>query len=211
MRQLTTMTSPTQDAKRSAPAVARNRDPILTVLKRTLPDAGLVIEVASGTGEHAAHFAPALPGLVWQPTDVDPTALPGIDAWAAETGAPNLRPALALDVMAEQPWPVERADAVVCINMIHIAPPAATEGLLRGAAAVLPEGAPLYLYGPFKVGGFHTADSNMAFEAWLKEQHPEYGLRNLEDVAELAAALGFAEPETLQMPANNLSVVFRRR
>lgn len=210
MRQLTTMTSPTQDAKRSAPAVARNRDPILTVLQRVLPERGLVLEIASGTGEHAVHFAAGLPGLTWQPTDRGPEALASIDAWAAEAGAANLRPALVLDVTA-QPWPVEQADAVVCINMIHIAPPAATEGLLRGAAAVLPEGAPLYLYGPFKVGGFHTADSNMAFEAWLKEQDPDFGLRNLEDVAELAAMLGFGEPETVQMPANNLSVIFRRR
>lgn len=210
MRQLTTMTIPTQDAKRSAPAVARNRDPILTVLQRVLPERGLVLEIASGTGEHAVHFAGGLPGLTWQPTDRGPEALASIDAWAAEAGAANLRPALVLDVTA-QPWPVEQADAVVCINMIHIAPPAATEGLLRGAAAVLPEGAPLYLYGPFKVGGFHTADSNMAFEAWLKEQDPDYGLRNLEDVAELAAMLGFGEPETVQMPANNLSVIFRRR
>lgn len=209
MRQLTTMTSPTQDAKRSAPAVARNREPILTVLKRTLPESGLVLEIASGTGEHAAYFAPALPGLAWQPTDRDAAALPGIDAWGAEAGGGRPRPALRLDVV-EQPWPVDAADAVVCINMIHIAPPAATEGLLRGAAAVLPPGAPLYLYGPFKVGGFHTADSNMAFEAWLKEQNPDYGLRNLEEVAELAAMLGFSEPETVQMPANNLSVIFRR-
>lgn len=210
MRQLTTMTIPTQDAKRSAPAVARNRDPILTVLQRVLPERGLVLEIASGTGEHAVHFAAGLPGLTWQPTDRGPEALASIDAWAAEAGAANLRPACVLDVTA-QPWPVEQADAVVCINMIHIAPPAATEGLLRGAAAVLPEGAPLYLYGPFKVGGFHTADSNMAFEAWLKEQDPDYGLRNLEDVAELAAMLGFDAPETVQMPANNLSVIFRRR
>lgn len=210
MRHLTTMSSPTQDAKRSAPAVARNRDPILSVLRRVLPDRGLVLEIASGTGEHAAHFASALPSLDWQPTDRTPEALASIDAWAAETLAPGLWPAMLLDV-TDHPWPVDTAAAVVCINMIHIAPPAATDGLLRGASALLPAGAPLVLYGPFKVGGFHTADSNMAFEAWLKDQNPEFGVRDLDDVADLAAAAGFGPPETVQMPANNLTVVFRRR
>lgn len=210
MRHLTTMTSPTQDARRSAPAVARNRDPILSVLQRALPGRGLVLEIASGTGEHAVHFAAALPHLEWQPTDRTPESLASIDAWAAAAAVPTVRPALHLDV-TDHPWPVAEAAAVVCINMIHIAPPAATDGLLRGAAAVLPAGAPLVLYGPFKVGGFHTADSNMAFEAWLKDQNPEFGVRNLEDVADLAAVAGFAAPETVQMPANNLTVVFRRR
>ncbi|WP_343867749.1 DUF938 domain-containing protein [Caenispirillum bisanense] len=204
------MTSPTQDARRSAPAVARNRDPILSVLQRALPGRGLVLEIASGTGEHAVHFAAALPHLEWQPTDRTPESLASIDAWAAAAAVPTVRPALHLDV-TDHPWPVAEAAAVVCINMIHIAPPAATDGLLRGAAAVLPAGAPLVLYGPFKVGGFHTADSNMAFEAWLKDQNPEFGVRNLEDVADLAAVAGFAAPETVQMPANNLTVVFRRR
>ncbi|GAA0589567.1 DUF938 domain-containing protein [Caenispirillum bisanense] len=190
--------------------MARNRDPILSVLQRALPGRGLVLEIASGTGEHAVHFAAALPHLEWQPTDRTPESLASIDAWAAAAAVPTVRPALHLDV-TDHPWPVAEAAAVVCINMIHIAPPAATDGLLRGAAAVLPAGAPLVLYGPFKVGGFHTADSNMAFEAWLKDQNPEFGVRNLEDVADLAAVAGFAAPETVQMPANNLTVVFRRR
>lgn len=191
--------------------MARNREPILTVLKRVLPPTGLVLEVASGTGEHAAFIARALPGLAWQPSDPDPDSRASIDAWAAEANAAgaSVRPALEIDV-TRQPWPVTRAEAVVAINMIHISPPAATPGLLKGAAALLPPGAPLYLYGPFKVGGFHTADSNMAFEGWLKSQNPDWGVRNLDDVAELARAAGFGEPETVQMPANNLSVIFRR-
>lgn len=211
MGHLITMTEPVQDARLSAPAVARNRDPILAVLRRVLPGSGLVLEIASGTGEHAAHFAPAFAGLAWQPSDPRPAARASIDAWAADAGpGAGIRPALDLDV-TRRPWPVERADAVVCINMIHISPPGCTPALLEGAAALLPSDGPLTLYGPFRIGGAHTAESNESFDAWLKSENPEYGIRDLEAVADMAAAVGFGAPETVPMPANNFSVIFRRR
>jgi SAM-dependent methyltransferase len=199
------------DARRQAPAAARNRDPILAVLSRHLPATAAlpVLEVASGTGEHAVHFAAALPGLVFQPSDPDPEARASIDAWAAESGLPNLRPALALDAAAE-PWPIEAAAAVLCINMIHIAPWAATEGLLRGAARILPPGGLLALYGPYRREGRHTAPSNAAFDRDLRSRDPRWGVRDLEAVAELAAGHGFGPPLVEAMPANNLTVLFRR-
>jgi hypothetical protein len=193
------------DARREAPAVARNRDAILAVLRGILPARGLLLEVASGSGEHALHFAPAFPGLTFQPSDPDPEARASIDAWCA--GTPNVRPALALDATARD-WPLARADAVLCINMIHIAPWSACEGLLGGAARILPPGAPLVLYGPFKRGGAHTADSNAAFDAELRARNPDWGVRDLEAVA--AAATGFGPPQVTPMPANNLTVAFRR-
>ena len=201
------MTSP--DPRRFAPAAARNRDPILDAIRGHLPAAGLVLEVASGSGEHAIHFAAALPGLAFQPSDPDAAARASIDAWAAASGLPNIRPALAIDAAAPG-WPVAAADAVVCINMIHIAPLAAAEGLMRGAAAILPPGAPLILYGPYRRGGAHTAPSNAAFDADLRGRNPAWGVRDLEAVAALAAAQGFGPPEVIEMPANNLTVVFRR-
>jgi hypothetical protein len=196
----------TEDPRREAPAVARNRDPILSVLRRVLPARGLVLEVASGTGEHCAHFAAALPALDFQPSDPLPEGRASTDAWCA--GMPNVRPALALDAAAAE-WPVDRADAVVCINMAHIAPWAATLGLLRGAARVLPAGAPLVLYGPWRRDGVPTAPGNEAFDADLRARDPEWGLRRLEDLAG-AAAPEFGAPEVVEMPANNLSVVLRR-
>ncbi|TPG48918.1 DUF938 domain-containing protein [Roseomonas nepalensis] len=195
------------DPRRHAPAAARNREPILAVLRGWLPARGLVLEVASGSGEHAAHFAAALPALDFQPSDPDPAALASIDAWAE--GRPNIRPAVALDAAAPG-WPVDRADAVLCINMIHIAPPAATEGLLRGAAACLPAGGTLILYGPYRVGGRHTAPSNAAFDADLRARNPSWGLRDLEAVSAQAAAQGFGAPDIREMPANNLMLRFRR-
>lgn len=197
------------DARRSAPAVARNRDPILAVLRRVLPARGLLLEVSAGTGEHAVHCAPHFPGLTWQPTDPDPAARASIAAWAAAAKLNTLRPPLDLDAAAAA-WPVDRADAVLCINMIHIAPWEAGLGLLRGAGRILPPGGPLVLYGPYKRGGAHTAPSNAAFDASLRAQDPRWGVRNLEDVAEAAAAEGFGPPEVVEMPANNLTVVFRR-
>jgi SAM-dependent methyltransferase len=196
------------DPRRVAPAAARNRDPILAVLRGVLPARGLVLEVASGTGEHCAHFAAALPGLEWQPTDLDDDNRASIDAWCA--GLPHVRPALALDATASA-WPVPRADAVVCINMIHIAPWAATPGLLHGAARLVPAGAPLVLYGPFRRAGVPTAPSNEEFDASLRARDPAWGLRALEDVGAEAVAAGFGPPEVVEMPANNLTVVFRRR
>ena len=198
-----------QDARRHAPATARNRDPILAVLRRHLPPTGTLLEISAGTGEHAVHFAAAFPGLTWQPTDPDPGARASIAAWAREAKLNNLRPPLALDAAAED-WPVDRADAVLCINMIHIAPWPAGLGLLRGAARILPPGGPLILYGPFKRGGAHTAPSNAAFDAGLRAQDPAWGVRDLETVAAEAAAAGFGPPELVEMPANNLMPIFRR-
>jgi len=193
--------------RRQAPAAARNRGPILAVLRDWLPAEGLVLEVASGSGEHAVHFAEALPGLVFQPSDPDAGALASIDAWAEE--AANIRGAVRLDA-ASADWPVGAVDAVVCINMIHIAPWAAAEGLVRGAAARLPSGGPLVLYGPYRVGGAHTAPSNAAFDADLRARDPAWGVRDLEAVAALGSDAGFGAPEVRAMPANNLMLRFRR-
>jgi SAM-dependent methyltransferase len=193
--------------RRHAPATQRNRAPILAVLRRVLPATGLVVEIASGTGEHAAFFAAALPGVAWQPTDVDPDALPSIAAWCE--GVANVRAPLVLDV--ERPWPIDRADAVVCINMIHISPWTAGEAMLRGAGRVLSPGGVLYLYGPYRRDGAHTAPSNAAFDAYLRAQDPRWGVRDLETVVATAAGAGLVHEETVEMPANNLSVVLRRR
>ncbi|WBV45320.1 DUF938 domain-containing protein [Pseudoroseomonas cervicalis] len=197
------------DARYSAPAALRNRDPILAVLRDALPPAGLLLEIASGSGEHALHWARHLPGWTIQPSDADPAARASIDAWAEEAPPGRLRPALALDAAAAD-WPVDRADAVLCINMIHIAPRAATPGLLRGAARCLPPGAPLILYGPFRRAGQALEPSNAEFDASLKQRHPEWGLRLLEEVAAEAAQAGFGPAGSVAMPANNLSVIFRR-
>jgi hypothetical protein len=195
---------------RTAPAVARNRDPILAVLRRILPKRGTVLQIAEGTGGHAVHFAAELPGLTWQPTDRDEAALRSIAAWRDQAKLPNLLAPLELDV-ASQPWPVKRADAVLCINMIHISPWRAAEGLMAGAARVLPSSGVLFLYGPYKEGGVHTAPSNEAFDADLRARNPEWGVRDLDDVRALAARHGFDFVERIAMPANNLSVLFRRR
>jgi SAM-dependent methyltransferase len=189
--------------------VARNRTPILAVLRRVLPASGLVVEVASGSGEHAAFFANALPGISWQPTDIDAAALASIAAYRAVADAPNLLAPLRLDTTAEQ-WPVAHADALVCNNMIHISPWAVTEGLMRGAGRVLRPGGILYLYGPYKIDGRHTAPSNQEFDASLRARNVEWGIRDLGDVTDLAARHGFDLAETVPMPVNNLSVIFRR-
>lgn len=195
------------DPRQHAPATARNRDPILAVLRRLAPPQGTVLEVASGSGEHAAHFAQALPGLVFQPTDPDPARQASIDAWCA--GIPNVRPALALDA-AGTAWPAGPFDLVLCCNMIHIAPWAAAEGLVAGAGRVLPPGGTLLLYGPFRRQGVPTAQSNEAFDADLRARNPAWGLRDLEAVDALARAAGFTAPEVTDMPANNLCVAWRR-
>ena len=191
------------------PATERNRDAILNVLRGTLPPSGLVLEIASGSGEHAMHFAAALPGLTFQPSDPEDAARRSIEAWTAETGLSNIRPPLDLDVLQE-PWPVAQADAILCINMIHISPWAATAALMRNAERLLARGAPLYLYGPYRQRNVVTAESNEAFDADLKSRNPQWGLRHLDDVAALAREAGFSGPEVTPMPANNLSVVFRR-
>jgi SAM-dependent methyltransferase len=196
------------DPRQYRPHVARNREPILDVLRRVLPPKGLVLEVASGSGEHLAYFAAKLPALSWQPTDPDPEALASAAAHRTAAGAPNFLPPLPLDVMSER-WPVERADAVICCNMIHIAPWAACEGLVAGAARALPAGGLLYLYGPYKIGGEHTAPSNRDFDLDLRARNRGWGIRDLDDVTALAEGHGFKLAETIPMPANNLSVIFR--
>jgi hypothetical protein len=201
--------SDTPDRRLYFPHVARNRAPILEVLRRVLPPQGLVLEIASGGGEHAAYFASNLPNLRWQPTDANAEMFESIAAHRAAAGAANLLAPLHLDVTSPQ-WSVERADAMVCCNMIHIAPWAATEGLIAGAGRTLPRGAPLYLYGPYKVDGRHTAPSNQDFDTRLRAQNPLWGVRDLTDVSDLAKRHGFALEETVAMPANNLSVIFRR-
>ncbi len=262
--------------RQAAESSERNKGPILEVLKRVLPETGLVLEIGSGTGQHAAHFAPRLPGLVWQPTDPDPEMRASIDAWAQEalgeaarpgvapenknrgaartgnqqeawsgaegsatgnqqeapgeaarpgvspenknspeaatgnqqeTGAPNLRPALDLDVTGDT-WPVTEAAAVFSANMIHIAPWDCCEGLLAGAGRILSPNGVLCLYGPFKIGGRHTAPSNESFDQSLRARDPAWGVRDLDDVAQAAEAHGLALTETVAMPANNLTVVF---
>jgi SAM-dependent methyltransferase len=193
----------------TAPAVARNRDPILAVLREVLPAAGTVLEIAGGSGEHAVHFAAALPHLVWQPTDPDAEALRSIAAHAERARLPNLLAPLELDATAAV-WPLTRADAVVSINMIHIAPWRAAEGLMAGAARLLPPDGPLYLYGPYREHGRHTAPSNAAFDESLKMRDPAWGVRDLDEVVALAGRHGLALQRTVAMPANNLSVIFRR-
>ncbi|MFN3585165.1 DUF938 domain-containing protein [Phenylobacterium sp.] len=195
---------------RTAPSTARNRGPILEVLKRWLPARGLVLEIASGAGEHAVFNAAALPGVTWQPTDLDEAALGSIAAWRAHAGPPNLLPPVPLDASAPESWPVARADAIVSINMVHISPWAATEGLMTGAGRVLPPGGVLILYGPYLEDGVETAPGNLAFDADLKRRNPAWGLRRVEDVAALAATHGLTLAERIAMPANNLTLVFRR-
>ncbi len=195
--------------RRTAPAAERNKGPILAVLRRVLPESGLVLEIASGTGQHIVHFAGALPGLTWQPSDPDPQMRASIAAWVAEAGLPNVRPPLDLDVRSEA-WPVERADAVVCINMIHIAPWAATLHLMAGVSRLLPAQGILVLYGPFRRFGRHTAPSNEVFDAQLRRSDPAWGVRDLEQAASVADQTGFVLDEVIEMPANNLSAVFRR-
>lgn len=195
--------------RRQAPAASRNRQPILDVLQPHLPVRGLVLEVASGSGEHTAHFAQALPDLTFQPSDPDPVARASIDDWAATLGLTNVRPALELDAAAET-WPIREADAIACINMIHISPWESTVGLIRGAARLLPRNGTLFLYGPYFRDGFATATSNLAFDRDLRARNPDWGIRTLEEVVALARGNGFAVPLIIEMPANNLSLVFKR-
>lgn len=198
-----------QSQVRSSPAALRNRGAILDVLLQTLPRQGRVLEIASGTGEHAVAAARAFPGLSWQPTDADPEAVAAIAARVANEGPANLLAPLRLDVGA-WPWPIVEADAIVCINMIHIAPWAACEALMAGAGRVLPPGGPLYLYGPMMTEGRHTAASNAAFDADLRARDPAWGVRDEADVRAAAAAHGLQLAERIAMPTNNVSLVFRR-
>ena len=196
--------------KRHAPATERNREPILNVLAPLVASPALVLEVASGSGEHAVFFASRMPHVTWQPSDPDAASRESIEAYREESGLGNLRAPLAVDAVAGG-WPIARADAVVCINMIHIAPIEACDGLMRGAAAILAAGAPLFLYGPYKRGGVHTAESNAQFDENLRARDARWGVRDLEDVIARAERAGFGHEQTVTMPANNLSVVLRRR
>jgi SAM-dependent methyltransferase len=194
----------------ASPAAERNKQPIADVLARVLPPAGLVLEIASGTGQHAEHFARALPSLTWQPSDADAQMLPALAARVQRAALPNLRAPLPFDVHDAAP-PLESVAAVVCANMIHIAPWSACVALLGHAGRLLGPGAPLVLYGPFKRGGKHTAPSNAAFDADLRRRNPEWGVRDLEDVVALARTHSFELAEAVAMPANNLTVVLTRQ
>lgn len=195
--------------KRHAPATARNREPIAAVLAEELPERGLVLEIASGSGEHAVHFARIFPDLAWQPSDPDADARASIEAWGEEAGLANVRPAIELDVAGQ--WPIDRADAILCINMTHISPPEATQGLFAGAGRVLAPGAPLIVYGPFIEREVEAAASNLAFDADLKRRNPAWGLRDTRWLDELAEATGLERTRGVAMPANNLTLVYRRK
>lgn len=198
------------DSRRSAPAALRNREPIAEVLADWLPKSGLVLEIASGTGEHATYFAGRFHGLDWQPTDIHPDALASIEQWRAASGLPNVRAPLALDASSAD-WPIQAADAVLSINMVHISPWASALGLLAGAGRLLQPGAPLILYGPWLSEKIPTAASNLDFDADLKRRNPEWGLRKVEDFAKAGEKRGFSLAETRAMPANNLMLLLRRR
>jgi SAM-dependent methyltransferase len=198
------------DQRRYAPAAARNREPIRDVLRRHLPQRGRVLEIASGTGEHVTFLAQSSdPGLVFQPSDADASARESIDAWTKALALSNVLPAVALDVTSPD-WPTSEVDAVLCINMIHIAPWSAAESLVRGASHILKPNGMLYLYGPFRRGGRHTGPGNEAFDRELRNRDPAWGVRDLEAVVALAGANGFGTPSVETMPADNLSLVFRR-
>lgn len=199
--------APPEGVRRHAPATLRNRAPIATILAQLLPESGRVLEVASGSGEHCAYFAEHFPRLEWQPSDPDPDALASIAAWCEGLG--NVRPPIALDAAAGD-WPVGHADALLCVNMIHISPWDATLGLMAGAGRLLPPGAPLILYGPYREAGVPTAPSNEEFDQSLRARNPAWGLRLLDDVVAAAEAQRLAFDRRVAMPANNLIVVFRR-
>ena len=198
------------EEKRHAPATLRNRDAIAAVLADWLPVTGSILEVASGSGEHVVHFAAAFPHLDWQPSDPDPAGLTSIVAYRADAGLANIAAPLALDASAHA-WPIGQADAILCINMVHISPWEATLGLFAGAAGLLAAKAPLILYGPYIERGVPTADSNLAFDASLRARDPAWGLRETNEVKAAAVDAGFAFAERRAMPANNLMLLFRRR
>ena len=200
----------TADGKWSIPAAERNKGPILEVLARVLPRRGLVLEIASGTGQHVMHFAKALPNLTWQPSDPDAELRKSIALRVREERPANVESPIELDV-AKLPWPLQAADAVLAINLIHVAPWSASLALFEGAKAVLSPGHVLFLYGPYRRYGRHTSESNAQFDLDLRAQDPEWGLRDLEAVSDVAAGAGFVLAETVEMPANNFSLVFKRR
>ena len=196
------------DARRSAPAASRNREPIAEVLAEWLPESGTVLEIASGTGEHAIWFAERFPYLVWQPSDAHPDALASIAAWGEASGLSNVQQPLVIDASGSD-WPVDRADAVLNINMAHISPWSASLGLIEGAAKILPKDGSLILYGPWLKDEIETAPSNLSFDADLKRRDPAWGLRRVEDFAAAATVKGFELAEWRRMPANNLMILFK--
>ena len=198
--------------RQTAPATARNREPILKVLKDWLPNkqGALILEIASGTGEHAVFFAPHFPKAIWQPTDLDTAAKASISAWVDETGVSNVFAPLSLDV-TDARWPVDRAEAMICINMIHISPWVCTQALMAGASRTLTPGGVLVTYGPYRREGQHTAPSNAEFDASLKSRNPEWGIRDLDDVAVEARKHGLECREIVEMPANNFCVLFEKK
>lgn len=198
------------DGRIVSPSAERNKGPIAEILLRVLPAQGDVLEVSSGTGQHVLHFAQAMPHIRWQPTERDADSLKSIASWLGQTPASNVNAPLRLDVY-DGIWPAHGVAAIVCINMIHIAPPSTSEALLRGAGNVIVPGGMLFLYGPYRRLGQHTSPSNKAFDERLKAENPEWGVRNLEDVVQFASTVGFELEQTHDMPANNLAVVFRKR
>jgi hypothetical protein len=196
------------EVKRYAPATERNRDVIAETLLNVLPAEGVVLEIASGTGEHAVHFAQLFTGLTWQPSDPDPIAIASINAWRGDCAVPNVRSAMLLDASAD--WTIAHADAIVCINMAHISPWAATVGLLRNAARLLPQSAPLFIYGPFRQRDVPLDEGNASFDAALRQQNAEWGLRYVEDITKEARDVGLALDQIIPMPSNNLSLIFCR-
>ncbi len=197
------------DLRETAPAAERNKQPILEVLARVLPPRGLVLEIGSGTGQHVAHFAQAFPTLAFQPSELDVALHASIQAWVAASRVSNVKPPLAIDLTLD-PWPVAAADAVVCINVIHISPWAATLGLMAGAGRILPAGGVLVTYGPYTRGGVHTSQSNEAFDASLRARNPRWGVRDLDQVAEAAGHEGLALVEVVPMPAHNFTLVWQK-
>lgn len=198
------------DGRLVVSSAERNRDPILRVLEQVLPVTGLVLEIASGTGQHVVHFARALTSLTWQPTDIDALCRRSISAWLATENLNNIHDPLDLDVL-EFPWRVPAPDAVICINLIHIAPWPVTTALFAGARLVLRDAGMVYLYGPYMVNHCHTAPSNETFDRALRAEDPEWGIRDLEDVNAVATEQGFELLQTIKMPANNLSVLFKKQ
>lgn len=193
----------------SSPSALRNREAIWNILQAVLPEKGMVLEIASGSGEHAIHFAARLPKLIWQPSDPSSKARASIREWSSEKRLENLLSPLDIDVTNEV-WPVERADAILAINMVHISPWSATEGLMKGAGKLLRRDGCLILYGPYKQEGREFVESNVDFDNWLRNQDMQWGIRQLEEVAELAAQCGLKLRSVIDMPANNLSVIFQR-
>ncbi|MDE1179724.1 DUF938 domain-containing protein [Paraburkholderia sp.] len=204
------MTLPSSALRQRSPSAERNREPILDVLRRVLPASGLVLEIASGTGQHVTHFAAALPALDWQPSDPDADARASVAGWIAHTGLANIRDPLALDVESTS-WPIESAAAIVCINMIHISPWTATVALFDNAARLLDDGGVLVTYGPYRRDGAHTAPSNEAFDQQLRSRNPAWGIRDMEAVTALADARGLTCDAPVAMPANNFMLVMMKR